>query len=145
MGQQGMNVAETETPSIKARILKKMLQYGEGILINWLSAITLLGFLWVVQLIWGLRLIPFSLLDALLLAGGSMLIILIVIVACLYFTLRHYLTKHPGMAIGLVIGLFATAMAVAHADKITEFFQKATPLAPMKEAVGQKKTTPPTS
>ena len=31
MGQQGMNVAKAETPSIKARILKKMLQYGEGV------------------------------------------------------------------------------------------------------------------
>jgi hypothetical protein len=98
---------------MKARILKKSVQYGEGILINWLSGLSFLGVLWFAQRFWSLRLIPFNVLDALLLDGVVILILLALVVLILYLALRHYLIKYPYIAIALGIGLLATAFAAS--------------------------------
>ena len=102
-----MSQQQEETLSIKVWLLRKALQYVDALIINLLTGITFVGILRFAQQIWDLRLIPFSLLDAILLVGLAFLVALVLIALSLYFLVIHYLTKHPGLAMLLGIGLMA--------------------------------------
>ena len=96
---------------LRAWLLGKPGQYLDGILINGLSALLFGGFLWIAQRFWGLRLIPFNILDAILLALCLMIVFLLVVALTLFLILRHYLNKYPDLAVGLVVGLFVSLIA----------------------------------
>lgn len=109
--------------SLKAWLLKRIVQWGESILVNWFSGVSFLGALWVIQQLWGLRLIPFSVLDALIVTGGAIFLSFVIVIFLLYVVFQRYLSKHPGMALSLLIGLFATAFASAHANTLERLFK----------------------
>ena len=131
MGQQQQLLTEAklpadrEAPSLRARILGKAIQYGEGILINLLSAVTILGLLWVTQQLWNLRLIPFNLLDALILTGVVSLCLLVAVLLLLYYLMARYLAKHPNVVLWLGLILLAGAFLVNYVKGHPEFVVKA--------------------
>src|SRR5258708_4799211 len=112
MGQQTQEQENTkQNIPIRAWLLRKSGQYIDGILINGLSALLFGGFLWIAQRFWGLRLIPFNVLDAILLALSLMIVFLLIVALTFFLILRHFLNKYPEWAFGLVVGLFVSLIA----------------------------------
>ena len=105
-----------QSHSIKTFLLRKTFIYLDNIIGNALFVFVFGGAFWIVQRIWGLRLIPFSVLDAVLLSIGLVIIIIMLSSLLLYL----YLRKHPELLAGLAIGLFAAWLGVSFFTSVTQ-------------------------
>ena len=114
-----MNQQQEQKPAgtFKALLLSKVWQYLDGILINTLFALLAGGAFWIVQHLWGLRLIPFNVLDALLLSLVLVVVILLLVALVLYLLFRHFLSTYPAVALGLLFGLLVAGLATSYFSK----------------------------
>lgn len=125
MSQQTQEQENTKQDfPIRAWLLRKSGQYVDGILINGLSALLFGGFLWIAQRFWGLRLIPFNVLDAILLALCLMIVFLLVVALTVFLIVRQYLKKNPDIAFGIAVGLFATLLTIGFKRTSKESIEK---------------------
>jgi hypothetical protein len=100
--------------SVKGWLLGKAGQYLDGILINALFGLIFGGAFWLAQHLWGLRLIPFNVLDTILLSLGMVVVVLVLIGLIAIFLFNNYLKKHPGAAMGIWLGILAGALAASY-------------------------------
>lgn len=106
-----------EKHPLRERLFKKSGNYIDGIIINLLSAIVLGGGLYLAQKVWGLRLIPFNVLDAIIigsLCGIGVLLLIVVIFGLVFY---RYFKKHPELLTGIGAMLFLGGPAARMKDK----------------------------
>lgn len=76
--------------TLKSWIMKKITQYIDSTLQTLFTAAILGGVLWLLQHLWGLRLVPFNVLDAILLVVGVTIVLLIAICILLWWIFKKY-------------------------------------------------------
>ena len=91
--------------SVKVWLFKKLLEYINGTFQALFTAAILGGALWIVQHLWGLRLLPFNVLDTILLVVLTAFVLLVLIGVVLLLGLRWTLVKYPGFFV--LLGLAA--------------------------------------
>lgn len=103
---------EQEKRPLRGWFFKKLGTYIDGIIINLLSAAILGGGLYLAQKIWGLRLIPFNVLDAIIIGSLSGIGILLLLVIILVLVFYRYFRDHPELIFGmlLVFAIFSFIM-----------------------------------
>lgn len=82
--------------TLRAWLVKKLIQYIDNTMQTLFTAAVLGGALWIVQRFWGLRLLPFNILDTILIAVASAFGMLILISVILWLLFKWILKEFPG-------------------------------------------------
>lgn len=94
--------------SLKEWVLKKLFQYIDGTFQALFTAAILGGALLIVQYLWGLRLLPFNVLDTILLVVVTAIVLLGLITLLFWLGFKWLLMKHPEFFV--LLGLMALVL-----------------------------------
>ena len=113
--------------SLKVWLLKKLFQYIDGTFQTLFTAAILGGALWIAQHLWGLRLLPFNVLDTILLVVLMAFVLLVLVCLVLWLGLKQIFVKYPGIL--FVLGLMAFLSSRGNYPKPSSHASQTTPTA----------------